>query len=100
MADLKLDILVIPTYNLETLGIADASTYPDSPAVTSPTITLTVPGFGEVSLPFNTNDFNIFNSASLGITSVGDPLLPLPDGVYFLRYSVTPAYQKIGRAHV
>ena len=24
---------------------------------------------------------------------VGDPLLPLPDGVYFLRYSVTPAYQ-------
>ena len=47
MADLKLEILVVPTYNTLTLGIADASTY---------------------------------------------PLLPLPDGVYYLRYSVTPAY--------
>ena len=92
MADLKLEILVVPTYNTLTLGIADASTYPVSPAVTSPTIEITVPGFGMVSLPFNINDFNIFNSASLGLTAVGDPLLPLPDGVYYLRYSVTPAY--------
>lgn len=92
MADLKLDILVIPTYNIQTLGIADASTYPDSPPVTSPTITIDVPGFGEVSLPFNINDFNIYTSASLGLTSVGDPLLPLPDGIYYIKYSVTPAY--------
>jgi hypothetical protein len=92
MADLKLEILVVPTYNTLTLGIADASTYPVVPAVTSPTIEITVPGFGMVSLPFNINDFNIFTSASLGITAVGAPLLPLPDGVYYLRYSVTPAY--------
>ena len=92
MADLKLEILVVPTYNTLTLGIADASTYPVTPAVQSPTIEITVPGFGVVSLPFNINDFNIFNSASLGLTPVGEPLLPLPDGVYYLRYSVTPAY--------
>jgi hypothetical protein len=92
MADLKLDILVIPTYNTLTLGVADASTYPTSPAVQSPTIEITVPGFGVVILPFNTNEFNIFNSTSLGLTSVGDPLLPIPDGVYFLKYSVSPAY--------
>jgi len=92
MADLKLEILVVPTYNTLTLGIADASTYPVVPAVTSPTIEITVPGFKVVSLPFNINDFNIFNSTSLGLTAVGEPLLPLPDGVYYLRYSVTPAY--------
>jgi hypothetical protein len=92
MADLKLEILVVPTYNTLTLGIADASTYPVTPAVQSPTIEITVPGFGVVSLPFNINDFNIFNSASLGLTAVGESLLPLPDGVYYLRYSVTPAY--------
>ena len=91
MADLKLEILVVPTYNTLTLGIADASTYPVSPAVTSPTIEITVPGFGVVSLPFNINDFNIFTSANLGLTPVGG-LLPLPDGVYYLKYSVTPAY--------
>ena len=93
MADLRLDILVIPTYNSKTLGIADASTYPAAPPVTAPTIEVTVPGFNKVVLPFNINNFNILNSASLGLSSVGDPLLPLPDGVYFLKYSVTPAYQ-------
>jgi hypothetical protein len=93
MADLKLDFLVIPTYNVQTLGIADASTYPATPPVSSPTIEIDVPGFGLVSLPFNINDFNIYTTASLGITSVGDALLPLPDGVYYIKYSVAPAYQ-------
>ena len=94
MPDLKLDILVIPTYNTLTLGVADASTYPtDPPNVTAPTIEITVPGFGIVSLPFNVNDFNVFNSASLGLSVVGDPLLPIPDGIYTLTYSVAPAYE-------
>jgi hypothetical protein len=92
MADLKLDFLVIPTYNVQTLGIADASTYPAAPPVTSPTIEITAPGFELVSLPFNINDFNVYTSATLGLTTVGDPLLPLPDGVYYIKYSVTPAY--------
>jgi len=87
-----LDILVIPTYNTLTLGIADASTYDtDPPVVSSPTITITMPGFAPVSLPFNVNDFNIFNSTSLGLSAVGQPLVPLPDGVYNLTYTVAPA---------
>jgi hypothetical protein len=89
-----LDILVIPTYNTLTLGVADASTYDtDPPVVTSPTIEITMPGFAPVFLPFNVNDFNIFNSASLGLSVVGDPLIPLPDGIYTLTYSVAPAYE-------
>jgi hypothetical protein len=93
MADLKLDILVIPTYNTYTLGVADASTYPTNPPVVSaPTITIIVPTFGEVTLPFNVNDFNVFTSTSLGITAVGEPMLPLPDGVYTLTYTVAPSY--------
>lgn len=93
MADLNLDILVIPTYNSKTLGIADISTYPDSPPISSPTIEITIPGFGLVSLPFVPNDFNVFNSTTLEITAVGDDLTPLPDGVYTLKYSVTPAFE-------
>ena len=92
MTGLTLNILVIPTYNSETLGIADASTYPISP-VSSPTIEITVPSFGKIILPFNINDFNLFTSTSLGITEIGDPLLPLPDGIYYLTYSVSPAYE-------
>lgn len=91
---LQLDILVVPTYNTLTLGVADASIYPTNPPVVSaPTIEITVPGFDVVSLPFNVNDFNIFNSLSLGLTTFGEPLLPLPDGVYKLRYTVAPAYE-------
>ena len=91
---LKLDILVVPTYNTLTLGIADASIYPTNPpVVSSPTIEITVPGFEVVSLPFNVNDFNIFNSLSLGLSSFGESLIPLPDGVYKLRYTVAPAYE-------
>ena len=93
MTDLKLDILVIPTYNSLTLGIADASVYPTNPPVVSgATIEITVPGFGTVSTPFSVNDFNVFNSSNLGITEVGVQQ-PLPDGVYRMRYSVAPAYK-------
>lgn len=93
MADLNLDILVIPTYNTKTLGVADISTYPDSPPVQSPTIEITIPGFGVISLPFTPEEFNVFNSGTLEITSVGEDLTPIPDGVYTLTYSVTPAFE-------
>lgn len=92
MADLKLDILVIPSYNVKTLAIADASVYPDSPPVTSPSINITPPGFLPVELPFTINDYNLFDSFDLGLSAEGVSL-PLPDGVYVLTYSVAPAYE-------
>lgn len=94
MPNLKLDILVIPTYNTLTLGIADASTYPtDPPNVTNQQITITIPNFGIVNLPFVVNELNVFSSANLGITPVGTNQ-PLPDGIYYLEYSVNvpPTY--------
>lgn len=91
MADLKLDFVVVPTYSTLTLGIADASVYPSS-GVTAPSIQIGVPGFGNTTLPFNINDLNIYNSNSLGITDLAEGSLPIPDGIYSLTYSVTPAY--------
>lgn len=91
MADLKLDILVISTYNVLTLAIADASTYPDDPpVVTNPLIEIDVPGFGITVLPFVVDDLNIFTSSSLGITEAGYDQA-LPDGIYKLKYSIDPA---------
>jgi hypothetical protein len=87
-----LNILVVPTYNTLTLGVMDVSTYSPGPAPSSPSIEIEVPSFGLVTLPFVINEINIFNSLSLGITSVGEPLLPIPDGVYKLKYSIAPAY--------
>jgi hypothetical protein len=88
---LKLDLLVIPTYDSRLLGISDVSTYPSPPI--APTIEITIPGFGIVSLPFTPSDFNVFDSTSLGITGVGDVLVPIPDGVYEIKYSVFPAFE-------
>jgi len=89
MADLKLDIVVIPTYSTLTLGIADASIYPtDPPNVSSATIAITIPGFAIKSLDFTPNSFTVYTSSTLGLTQVGTPDLPLPDGVYFIEYTV------------
>lgn len=93
MADLKLDILVLPTYNKTTLGIADASTYStDPPVVSSPSIEIDIPTFGTVVLPFLINQFNVYTSVTLGVSEVGD-IEDLPDGIYRIKYSVAPAYE-------
>lgn len=92
MADLRLDIAVIPTYNSLTLGISDLSIYPQSLTILSPSIEITVPSFDKVVLPFTPKTFNIFDSVSLGITDPGVQS-PLPDGVYSLKYTIAPAYK-------
>ena len=91
MADLKLDIIVFPTYNVSTLAIHDASIYPDDPPLVSgATIEINVPSFGLVTLPFVIQETNIFNSSNLGISEIG-VYEPLPDGIYKLKYSIAPA---------
>ena len=92
MANLKLDILVIPTYSVLTLGVTDASVYPTNPPVVSaPSIEIDIPGFGTTTLPFVPNEINVFTSSNLGITEPGCNQ-PLPDGIYRLKYSVAPSY--------
>lgn len=94
MPTLKLDLLVIPTYNTQTLGVADASVYPtDPPLVVSPTIYITPPGFPEVMLDFVPNSVSVYTTETLNITASGDATLPLPDGVYYIKYTVNPAYE-------
>lgn len=91
MADLKLDIIVVPTYNVLNLAVMDASVYPDNPPLVSgATIDIDVPGFGLVSLPFIIEELNIFTSSNLGISAVGVSE-PLPDGIYHLKYSIAPS---------
>lgn len=92
-ANLQLDIITPPSYNVNLLNITDASVYPTEPAVVSaPSIEITVPGFGKQFLPFVPNKANIFASDTLGITEIGIKE-PLPDGLYYLKYSVAPAYK-------
>lgn len=93
MATLHLDILVVPTYSTHTLGITDISIYPnDPPIVTAPTIEITPPGFELVSIPFIIEEFTVYTSTTLGLTEVDEETVPLPDGIYLIKYSIAPAY--------
>lgn len=92
MADLSLDIIVVPTYNLYNMAVVDISTYPtDPPSVTSPTLQIDIPGFDTVYKDFTVVETNVFNSTDLGITTEGSEL-PIPDGIYTLKYTVNPAF--------
>lgn len=91
MPDLKLDIAIIPTYDVNTLAVVDISTYPDDPPnVITPTLEIDMPGFDPVYLTFAVQETNIFNSTDLGITVAGDEQ-PIPDGIYCFKYTINPA---------
>jgi hypothetical protein len=92
MPTLRLDIVVLPTYNTYNMAVVDASTYPtDPPVVVSPTLQIDIPGFATVYKTFNVQEANVYNSTDLGITTVGNES-SLPDGVYHFKYTVNPAY--------
>lgn len=84
-----LNILVLETFDSHTLGVIDNSVYTITP--TSPNLEVIMPDRPPVNLPFTPNTYNIFNSASLGLSIPGVPTVPLPDGVYILTYTIAPA---------
>ena len=88
----KLDILVMPTYSPYTLAIGDYSSYPVGFTPASPTLEVSAAGFPTQSVSFVPNNLNIYNSTNLGITCVDGPNELLPDGIYTLKYSISPAY--------
>lgn len=90
MADLFLNITILPTYDKNTLAIKDISIYPDDPpVVTNPQIEIQVPGYDAVFLNFVPEETNIFNSTDLGITTLGNEEA-LPDGIYCVKYTIDP----------
>jgi hypothetical protein len=88
-----LDFIVVDTHNTLTLGIADTSFYPTGFSVVNPTLEITPPAFAKATLVYTTGTVNIFNSNSLNITCVTDVnlLTDLPDGIWTVRQSISPA---------
>ncbi len=78
---------MVPTYSTYTMAVVDASVYSVAPV--SPKIDISVPGFNTITIVFSPNQLNLYNSTNLGITAVGSPVVPIPDGVYTLKYYTT-----------
>lgn len=86
MADV-LNIVIVPTYDVNTLAVVDASTYDDPGIIVDPVLRVVVPGFNTVDIPFVIESTNILNSTSLGITTAGNEEA-LPDGTYCITYLI------------
>lgn len=93
MPTLKLDLVYLDTHRADSFAIADTSVYPSGFTPVNPTMEITVPGFAPKSITFTPSSIQVYNSNSLGITCPECENSNLPDGVYKVKYTMTPAYQ-------
>jgi hypothetical protein len=91
----SLDLTIFDSHNINLLVLGDSSFYPEGFSIVQPTVTITVPGYGEKTATFTARTINLYNSNDLGMTCDVDAcdLAQLPDGVYTIKYAVAPAYK-------
>lgn len=85
-----LNLLYLDSHSCYSMVLADISQYPENFTIVSPSIQITMPQGGYITLPFEAKNVNVFNSTSLKITCDDDELAPLPDGVYQFKYMINP----------
>jgi len=90
MANPVLDITLIPTYSTKTIGFADITPFPIGYNVSNSNIEITAPGFRKVSANFVAKSVNVYNANNINICAAGEPLSPLPDGIWTVKYSIAP----------
>lgn len=79
--------------NIRVMRIADTSSYADDVAVDCSLLSITSPGFNKPRNIEVVKGFNLpLNACTLGLQSTGcqQATQPLPDGIYVIRYSVSP----------
>jgi hypothetical protein len=89
MASPKLDLYMLDSYQLDTIMIADTSQYPSNFTISNATIEITPPNYSKVAISFEPRGVNIFRANDLSI-DCSDDCVTLPDGIYKVKYSVTP----------
>ncbi len=91
----ELDLFIMDSHDVRLLAVVDISSYPLLFTITSPTLSVLIPGYTKEKLiPFVPREINVFGANSLGIgcgPSCKDQ--PLPDGIYVFKYAIVPAYQ-------
>ena len=93
MANHILSLEVPTVMNSCILKIFDTSVYSDLIPVTCPTLNITVPGFGYSVQLDTTQDFVDTITAcdlQLQTTDCGTVTVDIPDGIYIIKYSVSP----------
>lgn len=87
----QLDIIMIDTYDVKSIGFADVSSYPSNFTVVNETFEITPPGFPKINVPITPAAANVYHSDDLGITDPDDEFGSLPDGIYTVKYTINPS---------
>jgi hypothetical protein len=93
MANHVLSLEVPTTMNNCILPINDTSVYSPLVPITCETLNVTVPGFSYSNQINVTSGFSLILTAcdlQLQTTGCGETYAPLPDGIYIIKYSVSP----------
>ena len=88
-----LSLEILPVSNCEILCIKDTSQYTTDLAVDCEELLITPPGFNSPSLIKVQRGFDLcINSCALSLqtTDCGNTRITIPDGIYIIRYSVSP----------
>lgn len=97
MAQHVLSLEVPDTLNRSILRVVDTSVYSDEIPVTCPLLQITMPGFttpAQIAEPVLQPGFILnLTACDLGVQNVGcgSTYNDLPDGIYIIKYSVSPA---------
>lgn len=93
MANHVLSLEVPTVMNSCIIKIFDTSVYSDLLPVTCPTLNITVPGFDFANqITVTQNFFGTYTACNLQLqtTDCGTKYVEIPDGVYVIKYSVSP----------
>tara|TARA_R100000541_G_scaffold14340_2_gene23766 strand:+ start:125 stop:670 length:546 start_codon:yes stop_codon:yes gene_type:complete len=88
-----LSLEVLSVSNTEVFSIKDTSTYAKNLKVDCPELLITVPGFTNPALIKVGKNFDLtINACALNVqkTNCGNTRVGIPDGLYILRYQVSP----------
>lgn len=91
-----LNLIILDTHSKYTLAVADASEYPVGFVISTPTLEITVPNYDPITIPFVEKTIQLYNSKSLELVCKEDEdcdNIPLPDGIWKIKYSIYPAYK-------
>ncbi len=84
------------------IGIRDASSYNEDIEVQCPIIVIQAPGYTTTyTIDFTPGSFQPINSNNIGITKTSryQDLVDLPDGVWYIKYSIQP-HEKLYTEHL
>lgn len=89
MTSSDLKIIMIDTYDVNSIGFADVSPYPTNFTVSNPVFQITVPQFPTINVPFTPKSANVYYADDLNIGN--DNCTALPDGIYNIQFSINPS---------